>query len=133
MSNIDDILEEFNTNAGASADAVRTSAESLRMELPIDYASFLGHYNGGEGFIGETYLILWKAEELAEMNAAYQVDEYAPGLLLIGSDGGGEAFAFDTRNLPWVVVQVPFVGMDLRYAKQLGASFEDFLNRLANE
>ena len=38
--------------------------------------------------IGDTYVILWKAEELGELNASYQVDEDAPGLLLIGSDGG---------------------------------------------
>ena len=80
--------------------------------------------------IGETYLMLWRVEELAEMNTAYQVDEYAPGLLLIGSDGGGEAFAFDTRTNPWPVVKVPFVGMDLQYAEVLSPSFDAFLKTL---
>jgi hypothetical protein len=47
--------------------------------------------NGGEGSVGDTYVILWRIEELIEMSKAYDVAEYAPGLFLFGSDGGGEA------------------------------------------
>lgn len=36
--------------------------------------------------------------------------EFFPGLLLFGSDGGGEGFAFSMRDTPWSVVQVPFSG-----------------------
>lgn len=130
MNNLDQLLAEFNGNAGASADAIRTATHALKINLPRDYLAFLGATNGGEGMIGETYLMLWRVEELAEMNTAYQVDEYAPGLLLIGSDGGGEAFAFDTRTNPWPVVKVPFVGMDLQYAEVLSPSFDAFLKTL---
>ena len=131
MSNLDDLLEELNRNPGASAQAIRAAAEALKAELPSDYVAFLRASNGGEGMIGETYLILWKAEELTEMNTSYQVSEYAPGLLLFGSDGGGEAFAFDTRTTPWPVVKVPFVGMELQYAEVLAPSFDAFLKTLA--
>ncbi len=131
MSDLDDLLAEFNGNQGASAQATRAAADVLKAELPGDYVAFLQATNGGEGMIGGAYLILWKAEELAEMNTSYQVAEYAPGLLLFGSDGGGEAFAFDTRTKPWLVVKVPFVGMELECAEVLAPSFDAFLKTLA--
>jgi len=34
------------------------------------------------------------------MNEVYEVAKYAPGLILFGSDGGDEAFAFDFRTEP---------------------------------
>jgi hypothetical protein len=64
------------------------------------------------------------------MNKAYQVAEYAPGLFLFGSDGGGEAFAFDTRTEAKPIVSVPFVGMELKLARPLGSNFKAFLEEL---
>lgn len=86
--------------------------------------------NGGEGFLGEDYLILWGAEELAQFNREYEVQEYAPGLVLFGSDGGGEGFAFDTRSSPPQIVQVPFIGMELQYANPVGSDFRDFISKM---
>ena len=62
----------------------------LGVDLPSDYLRFLRNHNGGEGFIGDNYLVLWKAEELADFNREYEVEKYAPGIFLFGSDGGGE-------------------------------------------
>jgi hypothetical protein len=76
--------------------------------------------------------MLWKAEELEPLNAGYEVARFAPGLFLFGSDGGGEAYAFDTQASPWTVIQVPFVGMgDPQLAKPLGRSFTEFMNSLS--
>jgi hypothetical protein len=56
------------------------------------------------------------------------VAQFAPDLLLFGSDGGGEAYAFDTRESPWGVVKVPFIGMsDRQSIVLLGRSFVEFL------
>ena len=64
------------------------------------------------------------------MNKAYEVAEYAPGLLLFGSDGGGEAFAFDTRSATKPIVSVPFVGMELTVTRRLASNFTEFLEEL---
>lgn len=55
------------------------------------------------------------------------MSEHAPGLLLFGSDGGGEALAFDTACEGLPVVSVPFVGMDRDLTRTLAASFDELL------
>jgi hypothetical protein len=122
--------ETFNRRVAASAEAIARAARSLGLQLPHDYECFLRFANGGEGFIGDHYAILWSAEELAQLNRDYEVQRYAPGLLIFGTNGGGEAFAFDTRRFPWAVVQVPFIVMELDAAEPLAPSFEAFLTFL---
>ncbi|MCI0529109.1 MAG: SMI1/KNR4 family protein, partial [Nitrospira sp.] len=80
-----------------------------------------------------SWLLLWPLEKLVPLNARYKVSEFAPGLVLFGSDGGGEGYAFDTRQPTFPVVQVPLVGMSLKDTKVRGSSFSEFLRYLANQ
>jgi hypothetical protein len=93
--------------------------------LPTEYLQLLRRHNGSEGFAGADYVILWKAEELVHFNREYEVDQYAPGIFLFGSNGGGEAYGFDTQDTSMPVVRVPFVGMDRRYAEPVATSSTD--------
>lgn len=124
-------LKDWVLNAGVTEEALRDAVESLGLSLPLDYVQFLRKHNGGEGFIGDNYLILWKAEELSIFNREYEVSQYAPGLLLFGSSGGGEGYGFDLRSTDFSVVRIPFVGMDLQYATATARSFSDLFIRLA--
>jgi SMI1-KNR4 cell-wall len=121
-------LKTFRFRPIVSDTEIAMSERQLAVQLPRDYVEFLKQSNGGEGFVGRSAcLILWNAENLAEMQRAYEVDTYAPGLLIFGSDGGGEAYGFDTRVPNWPVVSVPFVGMSWELARPVGASFTEFL------
>lgn len=124
------LLARFNVNLPTDESSIRQFESEAGLRLPEDYAQFLQQADGGEGFVGNAYIILWRVGELLEMNRAYQVAEYAPGLFLFGSDGGGEAFAFDTRNDAKPIVSVPFVGMELKLARPLGSNFKEFLEEL---
>ena|SRR2546425_1936717 len=116
----------------ATDTALAAAEREIGTKLPHQYLEFLKTRNGGEGFVGPTsYVMLWRAEELAPLNQAYEVQKYAPGLLLFGSDGGGEAYGFDTRTPDWEIVQVPFVGLTWDLARPLAKSFDEFLLRLA--
>ena len=83
-------LTEGKLDAPAHPDVVEGLFSRLGVSLPGDYLEFLRQHNGGEGFVGDNYIIFWRAEELADFNREYEVDKYAPGILLFGSDGGGE-------------------------------------------
>jgi hypothetical protein len=129
-SRIDLRLAKFNGNPPAEAEVIVQLEADSGLNLPGEYKDFLRQQNGGEGFIGNAYAILWRAEELLEMNKSYQVHEYAPGLFLFGSDGGGEAFAFDMRMNAKPIVSVPFVGMELKEARPVASNFNEFLQAL---
>jgi hypothetical protein len=123
---------DFQSNPPGTDDHLTEVETHFGCTLPLDYRRFMAAQDGGEGFVGTQYLVLWRASELVAFNHDYQVEVYAPGLLLFGSNGGGEAFAFDTRDPFLKVVMVPFVGMSLRDAMHVADSFDAFLTRLSN-
>ena len=123
-------LKDWHLNAGVTEETLRDAEVALGRPLPRDYVRFLREHNGGEGFIGDNYLILWKAEELSTFNREYEVNQYAAGLLLFGSNGGGEGYGFDTRSPDMTIVRVPFIGMDLRYATPIAADLDDLFMQL---
>lgn len=124
---------DFNGNAPATTRQIAGAEHSLNWSMPEDYREFLEFSSGGEGMIGDYYVMFWTAEELAQYNQAYQVNQYAPGLVLFGSDGGGEGFAFDARTAPSPVVILPFVGMSLDYTKKVAPNFTTFLEKLGRD
>jgi hypothetical protein len=121
----------FNCNKPTTVSLIKQFEVQSGILLPKDYADFLCRTDGGEGFVGSAYLILWRLEDLSKLNQSYQVSEYAPGLLLFGSDGGGEAFAFDTRQKTKRIVSVPFVGMSINNARIVADTFTAFLEYLS--
>ncbi|MBX3191224.1 MAG: SMI1/KNR4 family protein [Labilithrix sp.] len=121
------ILQNFDGNPPAPPSALHEAGLG-NVTLPPDYLDFMtSAADGGAGAIGESYLILWRLSELAELNREYEVELNAPGLFLFGSNGGGEALAFDMRSDERAVVQVPFVGMELELVERLAGSLSEFL------
>jgi hypothetical protein len=123
---------QFRANAPSSEEAVSTLLGALGKPLPGEYLTFLQLTNGGEGFIGEAYAMLWRCEDLIEYNQSYEVAELAPGFFLIGSNGGGEAYAFNLSSGSPVLYELPFVGMESQHAKKVTDSFDLFLAGLSN-
>lgn len=127
------LLSQFDHNEPASEINIKNVEELLSINFPQEYYDFLLISNGGEGAIGQSYLVLWEIEDLVELNDAYGVEEFAPGLLIIGSDGGDTAYCIDIRSDIKPFVQVPFVGMDLSEVQVCSNDFKGFLNFLNKE
>ncbi len=51
--------------------------------LPNDYIEFMKKHNGGQGDIGETWLILYRLEELQEINDDYEIEYFCRVTLLL--------------------------------------------------
>jgi hypothetical protein len=125
------LYSNFHGNPPVSAVAIKRFENEAKFELPKDYADFLQQSDGGEGFIGpNAYVMFWRLRELAELNAAYRVEAYAPGFFVVGSDGGGEAYAFDRRDPATPIVSLPFVGMEPSVARVIACTFQGFLEAL---
>ncbi|MBK3665188.1 SMI1/KNR4 family protein [Bradyrhizobium diazoefficiens] len=126
------VLAKFDCRPPTSSASIANYESGSGWLLPDDYKQFLGTANGGQGTIGtHSYASLWPVEHLDEMNRAYETANLAPGLLLFGSDGGDEAYAFDMRVAAKPVVSVPFVGMDLNEIRPVADTFEGFLKKLS--
>jgi hypothetical protein len=119
----------FQPNTPASEQALASLVAGGPAQLPGVYMAFLRRANGGEGFIGERYVRLWRAEELIEMNGGHNVVKFFPNLFFIGTDGGGEAYAFNiSENNPNnpTVFEVPFIGLPSD-ARMIAISFDSFV------
>ena len=114
----------FRSNPPASRETLASLKTAAN--LPDAYLAFLQRANGGEGFVGERYVQLWKAEELVEANRAYKTAEFFPSLFFVGSDGGGEAYALHLSDRDSTVFEVPFVGMP-NDARVIASSIEEWL------
>jgi hypothetical protein len=129
-----DLLRRFQMNAPATAAEIEAAEHAVGVPFPAAYRQFMRVANGGEGFVGpNSYAMLWKVGELDQFNREYQVHDCAPGLLLFGSNGGGEAFAFDMRDASHIIVSVPFIGMDLKEIIPLAATFDAFLEYVGRQ
>ena len=127
---MDELLVEFHRLAPCPVAELDAAQTALNVALPADYRAFLEMSDGGEGFVGEDYLILWRASELQPFNRDYEVSTYASGLVGFGSNGGGEMFAFDVRFEPPPVVIVPFIGMSVEDALVVADNFTGLLRRM---
>jgi len=127
---MEELLAGFQVNAPSPAAQINSAEAALGVTLPADYRTFLEMSDGGAGYIGEDYLVLWRAAELHPFNRDVEVSEYADGLVGFGSDGGGEMFAFDTRFQPPPVVIVSFIGMSHEDAIVVADDFTGLLRRM---
>jgi hypothetical protein len=123
-------MERFDGRPPATEDAIRGLEPHA---LPGAYLAFLRRHDGGKGFIGSVYVILWGTAELAEGNIDYEVAALAPGYVLFGTDGGSEGFAFDTKTEGHPVVMVSLVSLDRKDAIHVGDHFDDFVDRLSRD
>lgn len=90
------------------------------------YEDYLRQTLSGEGMVGENnYLLLWKKNEIEELNDLYETREFLSDVILIGSDGGDMAYGIDIKGR---YIEVPFIGMDDEEMKVIGNSFDDFIN-----
>ena len=127
---VEQMLAEFHGNPPSERAIIEQAERRAGFAFPGDYRDFLLKQNGGEGFIGLNYAMLWRAEELTEMNEGYNFTDLAPAVLAIGSNGGGEAYAFDRRTAEPSLVLIPFMDMDLDVAIPIAKTFHAFLERI---
>lgn len=104
--------------------------------LPKDYVEFMKNHNGGEGDVGETWLILYPMEELQEINDDYEIEEFLPGHIIIGSNGSGELYGIDNKgnyfNVPFLIDEddLTLLGNDIEFlAERINALWSGFSSR----
>lgn len=125
--------KDMKLNPPSTAKQLNDAGLILGINFPDQYKEFMLNSNGAEGGIGKnSYLAIWAAENIAQYNADYEVNEFNPGLVYFGSDGGGMVFAFDNRTPETPIVTLPFESVDLEDLELCAHSFNEFLQGLYN-
>ena len=102
------------------------------MQLPEDYLSFMKEHNGGEGPLGKNnYGCFYRVEELQEVNDEYDVKNSWPGYVVIGSDMGGELWAYNAEK--GVYCQIDSCNTDEDTYNTISDSLEEFLVKMDEE
>jgi len=115
---------------GGATEAMIDAAENrLGQQFPDDYRTFLKSENGLARWFGDVYLSLYTIEQVVELNEIHEHLAYQPELIHIGSDGGGEAIAFDFRQDPPSVILVNLVSTDWSEAILQAESFTEFMDQ----
>jgi len=99
--------------------------DTLDFTPPKEYVDYLFSTESAYDFDG-AYLV--ENDELLPYNADHIAAELYPGYFLIGSDGGGEAFAIEKATGNFVVI--PFIGHDEETDIVIGRTWDEFLQRL---
>ena len=128
---LDKLTNSFDTVSPATPSSIENAEKFFNIKFPNDYKEFLQFTNGLEGETTDSYLVLWSAEELIELNQAYNVKEFVSNIIVIGSDGAEDAFGFDTTNM--TIVKLPFIGMGHIANEKLSDTFADFLSSQIKE
>jgi len=131
-SQVDKFIEGFEKNPAVEPALIQQIVESFGFALPTDYLALFSKMNGGEGFVGDNYCRFYPIDKLITLNQAFMVNDFAPGLFIFGSTGGGEAFAFEKRGDSNSIVKIPFIPMDIKYAEILGETIFDFFIALSS-
>ena len=124
------LIKECDKVEPVTLEQIRRFETEHKLQLPLYYISFLQEVNGLTGFICESYVNLWALQELHSNNVGYEALEYAPNIVLIGSDGGGNAYGIDFDS-DYAIVELPFVGMSRENAEIIADSIESLIEFLA--
>ncbi|QDT10509.1 SMI1/KNR4 family protein [Planctomycetes bacterium K23_9] len=83
--------------------------------------------------LGSGLVWLWPLRDVLQFSDEYGFDEFAPGLLGIGTDGCGELYAIDIRNdSSGAVGDVPATSLQWADFRPLATTFDGFAETLLN-
>lgn len=87
------LLGSLTLRPPANEESIQRLQDAVRAALPNPYLNLLRFADGGEGSIGDNYIVIDRAEDLTEN--PYPYAKFVPGLFFFGGDGAEAMFGFD--------------------------------------
>ena len=115
-------------NTAPTAAEVAVFLNQVDFTLPAGFIEFFKEANGAEISTDDNYIILWALTEMLQLNKEYKVEEFAPEFIIIGSDGGGAAFAIEKST--GEIYEMPFIGMSKEEATFRGKTFAEYIESI---
>jgi|SRR5579872_712488 len=92
------IASHLDCKPGVAPEALGELERKLGTPLPNDYKDLLSLADGATGFYGAGYWIIYASSDVPQNTAGYGAPEFAPGLVIIASNGGSGLYGIDTRS-----------------------------------
>ena len=121
--------DSFDRALPADEDKIASACAAISNGLPADLQEFYRSSNGAEGFVGDQFVRIYPITLLASLNLTARIQHFVPSVTLFGSSGGGEAYVVSCSGRVRYL-QIPFIPLSLKYAKDLAGTFEDLLDAL---
>lgn len=119
-------MKRLNENRPPKEEDIQEFVNSINFKLPSGFIEFFKQRNGAEYQGINGFLILWPLTDMIELNKEYNVDEYAPGFFIFGSDGGDSSYCIE--KVTGYIYEMPFIGMSNQEASFICKSFTELLN-----
>lgn len=108
--------------------------QDLGMRLPEDYRQFFTYSDGGE--FEDCRLSLFNLYEFESFNPHAVWSPGLPGMVFLGTDGGGDIFYFDPEDYlgrgRWAVYSVGMGASSFAYSRYEASSFSHLIQRALN-
>jgi hypothetical protein len=124
---------QWDGNPPASDGDIAALVAASAAPLPTAYLALLRLSDGGTAMLGgyPSYVRVWPARTAVEYNRDYEVQQWLPGFVGFGDNGGPDMVGFDTRNgQPYPVCAVPFAPMEWEAAMGQVSDFKTFIGQL---
>jgi hypothetical protein len=124
----------YELNPPASPENVRSLRDQFP-NLPSEYFEFLLRSDGGEGFLGirPGYFQLWASHEVVHFSSMYQVTEYLPAYLAVGSSGGGELFILAVSGSPAGIFCIDPISLKSEDVVLVAPNFAAFVSQFGGD
>jgi hypothetical protein len=121
-------MTTIDKNSPPTNDDIEIFLKNVNFQLPNGFIDFYRAANGADINGNYGYAILFPLTDLFQLNSTYKVDIYAPEFFLIGSDGGGMAYAIEKETGD--IFEMPFIGMSRDEAIFKSKNFQEFLEKI---
>ena len=118
-------------SAGATDEALDAAEAELSIEFPSDYRAMMRRVNGGEAWLGDSYVRIWSVEDFVETTSYFRAHTFPPVFTFFGTNGGGEAFAWDSRpDRKAHYIVIPFIVPEEEAVVPCGNTLSEFFATL---
>jgi SMI1/KNR4 family protein SUKH-1 len=124
---------QWDGNPPAAEDDIEALVSSSPAPLPSEYVALLRLSDGGQAQLSgyPSYVRIWSARTAIEYNRDYEVQQWLPGFVGFGDNGGPDMVGFDTRfGQPYRVCAIPFAPMEWEAAIGEVTDFSAFIRQL---
>lgn len=119
---------ELDLNSPPPGDSVGELLSKVSELSDPDFVAFIRSHDGGEGMIGEDYIVF---DPVSEIIAASDSEYRRRSLLPFASDGGDRLYALHVHPMGCPVLMLSMTSTSEEDVREVGTGFRDFIERLS--